>query len=217
MIRVNIVVEGQTEETFVRDTLAPYLAEHKIFAVARCVATSRSQRGGLRSYIKARNDIQQWLKQDAQAFVSTMFDYHKVPEDFPGLKESRKIPTSTQRIKRLEQNMLEDIGNPRFIPYLQLHEFEALLFSDAGITGQSLGATDRQMDVLQEIRNAFPTPEDINDSEQTAPSKRLLALFPGYTKPAFGAAAVRDIGLDKIRQQCPHFASWLARLESLKA
>ena len=82
-------------------------------------------------------------------------------------------------------------------------------------TGSALSATPQQVEQLRLIRAAFETPEHINDSPETAPSKRLLQLFPGYDKPAFGSLALGRIGLAALRQSCPHFATWLARLESL--
>ncbi|WP_211193645.1 DUF4276 family protein [Pyxidicoccus fallax] len=103
------------------------------------------------------------------------------------------------------------------MPYLQVHEFEALLFSDVATTGYVLGATPSELQQLQKIRGAFETPEHINDSPETAPSKRLLQLFPRYDKTFFGPAAVSRIGLEAVRRECPHFASWLTTLERLSA
>lgn len=219
MIRLNIIVEGQTEETFVRELLAEHLGQHAVFATARCVETGRSKRrihrGGLVGYLKARKDIQSWLKQDKHAFVSTMFDYYALPSDFPQPARPRGSESSLEWAVKLEQALAADINDSRFVPYLQVHEFEALLFSDVLRTGEALGAGTAQARRLQDIRAAFETPEHINDSPETAPSKRLLELFPAYDKPAFGSLIVKRIGLGPIRQACPHFSSWLEKLERL--
>jgi uncharacterized protein DUF4276 len=221
MIRLNIVVEGQTEETFVRDLLAPHLGQYHVFATARCVETGRRKqqiyRGGLVSYTKARKDIQTWLKQDKQALVSTMFDYYALPDDFPAPAGTRKEGFTLDWAIQLEHALAAEINDPRFIPYIQVHEFEALIFSDVRKAGDVLGADTLQLKQLQDIRAAFQTPEHINDSPETAPSKRLLTLFPKYDKPVFGSLAVSRIGLALIRQECPHFASWLQKLENLGA
>jgi hypothetical protein len=221
MTRLNIIVEGPTEETFVRELLAPHLGQHGVFATARSVETGRRKgrifRGGVVGYEKVRKDIVSWLKQDSAALVSTMFDYYALPEDFPKPDTLKGGLPVHQWVTQLEQALTEDIGDTRFVPYIQLHEFEALLFSDVEKTGSALGATPEQVEQLRRIRAAFETPEHINDSPETAPSKRLLQLFPGYDKPVFGSLALGRMGLPAIRQSCPHFASWLTRLESLSA
>ena len=221
MTRLNIIVEGPTEETFVRELLAPHLGQHNVFAIARSVETGRRKgrifRGGLVHYEKVRKDIQSWLKQDSAALVSTMFDYYALPKDFPKPATPQGGVPVHQWVPQLEQALSEDIRDIRFVPYIQLHEFEALLFSDVEKTGAVLSATPDQLEQLRRIRAAFETPEHINDSPETAPSKRLLQLFPGYDKPVFGSLALGRIGLSAIRQSCPHFAGWLTRLESLSS
>ncbi|HEX7181841.1 MAG TPA: DUF4276 family protein, partial [Thermoanaerobaculia bacterium] len=101
----------------------------------------------------------------------------------------------------------------RFLPYVMMHEFEALLFSDCERFAQGIGRPALAPQ-FQQIRNAFETPEEIDDSPITAPSKRVQALVPGYEKPLMGTLAVLEIGLEAIRAQCPHFRNWLERLET---
>lgn len=221
MTRLNIIVEGPTEETFVRDLLAPHLGQFQVFATARSAETGRRRghifRGGLARYEKVKKDIGSWLKQDSGALVSTMFDYYALPKDFPSPTTARGALPIHEWVRQIEQALFEDVRDPRFIPYVQLHEFEALLFSDVETTSTVLGATPQQAEQLRLIRSAFETPEHVNDSPETAPSKRLLQLFPSYDKPVFGSLALGRIGLTTIRQTCPHFASWLGRLETLSA
>ena len=102
----------------------------------------------------------------------------------------------------------------RFVPYIQLHEYEGLLFSDsrAFASGIAHPHLERQFRV---VRNAFPTPEDINDNPDTAPSKQILRIYPQYRKVLDGTLAAQAIGLDRMRQECPHFRDWVARLEAL--
>ena len=106
--------------------------------------------------------------------------------------------------------------NPnRFVPYVMIHEFEAMLFSDCELFSRVVGRRDL-VSQFQAIRDAFESPEEIDDSPLTAPSKRIMALFPGYQKPLMGTLAVLEIGLKTIRRECPHFRSWLERLESVR-
>lgn len=100
----------------------------------------------------------------------------------------------------------------RFVPFVVMHEFEALLFSDCAAFASGIDRPELSVD-FQSIRNSFATPEHINDSPVTAPSKRVEALIPGYEKPLLGVLAALEIGLDTMRQECPHFSDWLGRLE----
>jgi len=142
------------------------------------------------------------------------------PED---VLVANRVDGGTQLL-RLESAPLEEwletysLGqlwlNPsRFIPYVVMHEFEGLLFSDCTKLGSGIGRPDL-VPHFQKIRDSFTTPEEINDSSETAPSKRLLKLVPGYEKPLLGTLAALEIGLDAIRSACPHFHSWLNRLEA---
>src|SRR5689334_1123177 len=136
MIRLHVVVEGQTEETFVRDVLAPELGLHSVFAVAHQITTRRQRgrlhRGGFVRYAHLREDIVRWIRQDRHpdARFTTMIDLYKVPSDFPGFEESRSKSDPLERAVFLEERFGSDVGAWRFLPYLQVHEFEALLFSD---------------------------------------------------------------------------------------
>ena len=102
----------------------------------------------------------------------------------------------------------------RFVPYVMMHEFEAMLFSDCDGFASGIGRSDLAPK-FQEIRDAFGTPEEIDDSPDTAPSKRVQKLVPGYQKPLMGTLAAIEIGLEAIRAACPHFRGWLERLERL--
>jgi hypothetical protein len=101
----------------------------------------------------------------------------------------------------------------RFVPFVAMHEFEGLLFSDCHAFADAIGMLQFEQK-LKAVRDAFQTPEEINDSPQTAPSKRIAAIVPGYQKPLYGVLAAIAIGLETIRASCPHFARWLTQLES---
>jgi hypothetical protein len=105
-------------------------------------------------------------------------------------------------------------NSDRFVPFVVMHEFEGLLFSDCASFSRGIGRPDLEVR-LQDIRDDFTTPEEINDSPITAPSKRVRDLVPGYEKPLLGVLAVLEIGLLRIRAECPHFDGWLNQLESL--
>ena len=121
----------------------------------------------------------------------------------------------------LNQNVLKKISDHRderkVVPYIQKHEFEGLLFSDVSAFGTVMvDVPGHSMAQLGAARASFPTPEDINDNQQTAPSKRIMSMIPGYRKRLHGPLVAGEIGLTVIRRECPRFDRWIERLESLE-
>jgi hypothetical protein len=222
-MRLNLIVEGQTEETFVNRVLAPHLGARSVWGQARCVMTSRRRRiffrGGLTSYALAKRDIQLWLKEDqnSDAAFSTMFDLYALPSDFPDYAQASRIRDPFRRVEALEAALDADINDRRFIPYIQLHEFEALVLTDAGKLDWEFIDRAGPIASLVEMAASFPSPEHINDGQDTAPSKRIIMEIPEYEgmKASAGPLVADKIGLPAIRQKCKHFADWLARLEAL--
>lgn len=219
-MRLHFVVEGQTEETFVRTLLAPELGAREIFCDAHRVTTGRKHgkvyRGGLVSFAHLRKDLDLWMKQDKtrDSWFTTMVDLYKLPSDFPKIDESRHIVDPIEKVKSLEQSFGASVNHPRFVPYIQLHEFEALLFSDPGSFSIAFPGIGRAAEDLLAIRRAFETPEHIDEREDLAPSRRILKALPQYDKPVAGPLIAQQIGLAKLRNECHHFDAWLKRLEA---
>lgn len=217
MIRVKILVEGQTEETFVRDVLAPYYARRQIFVTPIIVLTSPCNKGGITSYGKVRRQLIRLCRQDRGAVITTMFDLYGLPMDFPG-RQDAVYPANgngEQKADFLEDRMTVDIGEGNLMPHLSVHEFEALLFVEPEKFSDWFD-DDGPIEQLRQIRaQAGGLPEQINDNPITAPSKRIMALMPHYKKPLHGPLIAKDIGLDAMRQACPHFNAWLQRLDQL--
>ena len=222
-VRLHFIVEGQTEETFVNRVLIPHLATLSIWARARCVMTSRKRgikfRGGLANYRLPKNDINQWMKEDRNpdARFTTMFDLYGLPEDFPGYDQARRIVDSYERVGSLEAALREDISDHRFIPYIQLHEFEALLFSYPSMLEAQFYDRSDEIQRLNDIASDFDSPEHIDDGRDTAPSKRIASEIPEYgsRKASAGPIVAEKIGLSTLRSKCKHFGEWLERLEAI--
>ena len=142
-----------------------------------------------------------------------MFDYYGLPNDFPVYNNTSG--TCYQKVEAAEKAFSADIGNQKFIPYIQLHEFEGLLFSSPKAIATTLGHGSASiLAFIQQIRNAFKTPEEINQGADTHPSRRILNLFPSYNKPVFGSLIAQRTGLQVIRDNCPHFNNWVTKLLS---
>ncbi len=218
MSRVRILVEGQTEETFVNDVLSPHLNEMGIYPYALLFR----RRGGSFRYAKCQKVILDALKQDQSAHITTMVDFYGMPGDWPGRNESQSCRDYQDKAQRVEQALRDDViaqmgerWNPaRFIPYVQMHEFEALLFSSPVKLAESLG-DERLSSTFQKILNKFPNPEEINDNYETCPSRRIEGLFQSFKKTIDGVTAASRIGLETMRQECPHFNEWVAKLEDI--
>ncbi len=224
MPRLLVHVEGQTEETFVTQVLGPHLYNRGYVSVsARLVgnARQRERRGGIKPWAMVRKGIVEHLESDAGCLVTTMVDYYGLPTDWPGRCQAAQSPLS-MRANVVEAELLADVcrcmgssfDSGRFVPYLMMHEFEAMLFSDCRRFADAIGRSNLASD-FQAIRDLFANPEEIDDSPRTAPSKRVAKLVAGYRKPLLGTRAAMSIGLDAIRAACPHFHAWLQRLELL--
>lgn len=218
MKRVYVLVEGQTEETFVRDVLAPHLlafevALNPVVAATRRVKSGRKFRGGVTSYRKLRRDLVRLLGDTGASGVTTMIDYYGLPRDFPGFTD---LPPgdSYRRVSHLQSALGADVGDPRFFPYLSLHELEALLL----VSPQEIEArlSDRGVaEKLTGVVQGMSSPEQVNDGKQTHPAARITDLIPRYRKPLDGPVIAKRIGLQAIREECPHFGAWVAALEAL--
>ena len=223
MKRVLLAVEGQTEERFVKDILAPHLRAFGVQPTASLLRTKVVKeggyfKGGLSKFVQIEERVRKLLMDSDAALVTTMFDYYgRWREDFLKNYRGGKEPSgrsATERVTECENEMKAHFDHQRFRPFLALHEFEALLFAApveiASVTNQP-GAEKE----LIQIRHAFPTPEDIDDDPQNVPSRRILRLVPGYQKPAHGAIIAERIGLAAMREECPHFGEWLTELEAV--
>lgn len=225
MARLYLFGEGQTEQTFADAVLKPHLANvgvylHRPITIAHAKKKGRVHRGGGRNYVAMKHDILRMLSQEkaGDVFFTTMIDLYGISSQSPGREEAenlRHLPY--KRVELLEQAFSAEIGDPRFIPYIQLHEYEAYLFSEPSLLEFFYDHHARAIAALRRIADAHTSPELIDDGEHTAPSKRIIAEIPdfGDAKPVVGPQVAELIGLNVIRAKCPHFNDWLTRLEHL--
>ena len=208
MKRLFIVVEGQTEEAFVKELMAPYFIQNGIYDVRPVIIqTSKGHKGGFVNYEHLKNDILRLLKSQGQDVVVTTFvDFFRCPE-LPNQKDIEALPSHIKRVEEMEKSISDDINDWRFIPYIQLHEFEALLFSSAN--GFEMYFEDQISKEIQGIIDSFDNPEEINSSPETAPSKRLIRIIPYYDKVIYGNIVALEIGLPTILARCPRFRGWI--------
>ena len=211
-------MEGQTERAFIRDILKPYFGSRQI----DLHAVMLRRQGGIPRYAKAKDVIVRSLKEDAALICTTMVDFYGMPTDWPGRDQANRCQSCVEKADIVERSILENIagslGNSfnsrRLMPYVQMHEFEALLFSSPALLAESLG--DKSLSfIFLTIRNKFSTPEEINDHYDTCPSRRIEGVFQSFRKTINGITAASRIGLKAMRQECPHFNEWVTKLENL--
>lgn len=221
MIRLHVICEGQTEEMFVNELLAPAIFPNNIQLIPALVGKP-GHKGGNFKFQRLLADVKNRLLSDRDAYCTTFFDYYGLPQDFPGkeaLAAQADIRDKAQAVQSaMTVELTRFIGEDpmrRFIPFVQMYEFEALLFSDPQAFAQGIDRIDLT-ESLTAIVDRFETPEHINNSPITAPSKRILKLIAGYQKPVMGSLAALEIGLDAMRGKCNLFNDWITDIESLR-
>ena len=221
MIEVVVVGEGQTEEMFVKNLLAPALAECGVFVQPRLIATSTRSKGGALARPRVLRFLRNTLRERHDTYVTTLFDLYGLSSDFPGrgavgsgdpLDRVAAIEAEFHRVVVEEAQCRSE----RFVPHIQPYEFEALLFSDVRRFAEAESMWAPFVGQLEASRQFVESPEHINDGYDSHPSARLRKLLrPGFHKLRHGLAVAQRIGLDRIRAECRHFDSWMKRLESL--
>lgn len=222
MIELHIIGEGYTEERFIKELLVGHLANYGIKVVASIFVTKfdedtgRLYKGGISNYQKVKSDIVRRLSSDRRdnLRVSTMIDFYGLPADFPSYYQAYRKEDAYKRVETLEAAFAEDIGDGRFVPYISLHEFETLLFSDPNMLRRVYFDNDKQIDGLVALSQEVK-PELINDDPETCPSKRIKKAIRSYNKRFAGSRVAKAIGLNKIRSRCKHFDEWIGILEGL--
>ncbi|MCL2576794.1 MAG: DUF4276 family protein [Defluviitaleaceae bacterium] len=214
MKRLYILCEGQTEEDFVSIILSPYLQNIGVITIPIIFTTKRTPtkkyKGGVSSFSKIKKELQRLCGEHPNELVTTMFDLYAFPYDTLGLEN---IPNDIYaKAEHIEKAIADEIGNKfgNMVFSLVLHEFEGLLFSD--VSAFESIADNETVAVLRGVRAAALTPEHINESPETAPSKHIERAIPNYSKVGDGIDIAEQIGIDKIKNECRHFANWLAKL-----
>jgi hypothetical protein len=211
MTRVCVVCEGPTEANFVQRCLAPYLAPDGVYAYGSIIqAPSGRHKGG-------RITVERLARHMSHEFHA--FDRVTTLVDFYGFKDRDDRTRAQTELAILEKSLALTTGlDPRFVlPYVQLHEFEGLLFSDpTAFEWVQDGWSEEVLQSLSDVASAFDSPEHINDSPETAPSKRILRIFPegAYSKTEHGPLIAESIGIDAIRAKCPAFSDWVGKLQA---
>jgi hypothetical protein len=229
-----VIVEGQTEDAVLRTLLRETLGALEIDLHCPLIQTGHG-RGGIKSlrFDEFRDQILRHLKDRRTPYVSTFFDYYAFPqgtkkgwefvEEAKAQRSIRGIEFTVKNIeteisRRVVINSVIQGANQRFIPYIQLHELEALFFAEPAKMAEVFvqpALSEKFTKIVSEKGGC----EAIDDSPVTAPSKRIEQLFPKYKKgrtdAAHGPRLAGKMNLNAVRQACPRFNKWLEQIESL--
>lgn len=214
MKKIFIICEGYSELSFCKDILEPHLKKFQI--ALHYELTAQSKDGGITKWINIKDQINKINQEYPEATITTFLDYYGIDKShkFPNWADSKLISDKTARMELLEKGMAIDLEYKiKFIPYIQLHEFEALVFSDYNAFEKLYDEEEADLYALKKICDDYPNPEDINDSTVTAPSKRLIRHIRRFNKKQSGIELLSVIGLERIRNKCPRFKNWISKLE----
>ncbi len=179
MKRALILVEGQTEERFVKDTLAPHLAALDLYVTptlltTKVVKNGRNFRGGVTSFDKFEADLRRLFGGAGQAtLVTTMLDYYRLPDNFPGMADRPAAIDAFTRVRHVEQAISDHFRDGRLLPFLALHEFEAWVFSCPNTLPEVMAESVKQPQFAA-ICSTVETPEQINERPATIPLRVLF-------------------------------------------
>ncbi|MCZ0862332.1 DUF4276 family protein [Methanocorpusculum vombati] len=208
-------VEGQTEQNFVTHILKPHLEGIGYTVSAVVNPTAPGSRGGLSHYQQFKKNAKNIKHGAPDCLLTTMIDLYGLPNDFPGMDASRTIPDPWEKVASLEEALATDLAIDNFIPYIQLHEFEALLFSNIEMIDHVLSRADvsSPLPQLKYILDYYDSPENIDHNK--GPSRHLQDICgkQQYAKVVWGKEIANMIGLPAMREKCPHFDQWLKSLE----
>lgn len=226
MAHVFLIVEGQSEEQFYKQHLAAAYASQGVYVEVAMMpgkrnVSSRTQKGGSVSYETCVANVRRYLRTAAHCqLVVLVYDYYGLHPTFADdivLPAGQPI-TGARRAAAIRQRLEADINDPRFYCYLQMHEFEAYLFSRPDLVAQHFKMPALQPALEHILADFANQPEAINDHPDTAPSKRLMALLSPayYGKTTDGVAIAAAIGVAGIRVRCPSFEAFCQRLDQLR-
>ena len=224
MKRLYLTVEGQTEAAFATGVLTLHLAGFDVFlSPPRFTGLHRRRRGRipqgglLHTFGHALADMRIWLREDQSpdARFSMMVDLYSLPHDFPSYEAGMSMPSGGEQATALEQSLSALIGDPRFVPYLQVHEYEALVLAEPGRISTLYEVGTGELEALVRECESYESPEDINHGRHSHPKARIHSRVPKYDENVAGPLLAEAIGLQTLRERCPHFGGWLTRLERL--
>lgn len=224
---LNVLCEGQTEERFVKNVLRDYLAGRNIVTKCQLLSTNRRRnvRGGINSYVQVLQDLRLWHRTNAgkrneEHFYTTMIDFYALPTDFPAYSEAMRVMDVYMRVEKFEEALEKDVDVPNFIPYIQLHEYEALVFCGLDFLLEQYARADKAVRELRKVLDGFSgNPETINGGWETAPGRRITKALADanyqYNKPNSGAYVAERVGMAELRERCRHFDGWIRRLDKI--
>jgi hypothetical protein len=203
--KLHILVEGQTEEIIVNNVISPYLSGDgldvttSILKTKQSAGSSPAYRGGVSSWAKISREIRLLLGDTSTTLLTTLIDYYGFPDDAPGMAD-RPIGSPYARVEYVESSLAGAVDSGRFLPHLVLHEIEAWVLADCSRLADLMGNSNEIAQLARVVADGSG-PEMVNDGIDTAPSKRIKAIYPQYAKTLYGPLIIADIGIEARSRQ----------------
>ena len=221
MKRLILIVEGETELEFVNLLLIPYLSKQGINASIQAIMITMSGGGhGFNNIEHFGNTIRPVLYNSDESIITTMIDHYGINSEnkLPGYTECKLEQDIAVRLTKMESKLNDYVQSIKpyrhFIPYIQRHEMETLFFADPE-NGFGLENEKIKNEVLT-LCTRFDSIEDINDTPEGAPSKRLADIYSNhqekYEKTVDGIEIAELTTIEKMLEKCPRFRMWVERL-----
>ena len=171
MKKIFVVTEGQSETNFVNRVMASYFASRCVLIPNTVITKTdrkhgKTYKGGVTNYDQIRNTLLKTLaisSKNKDSYVTTMFDFYRLPTDVPGVADVGKVNNPYEKVELIESAILKTEGYDGnfFFPYVELHEFEAMLFSDLAKLKETYFEYD--LTDLEECAKVQSNPELINN------------------------------------------------------
>ena len=222
---LHILCEGKSELVFASYVLSPYLIMKGIQVIPQALITNKrlNAKGGMISFSQAMRDLENMMRQfndgeKNRRLFTTMFDLYALPNDFPGYEQSLRYKDYDQ-VEILEQFFSAFVNKQNFVPYIQLHEFEALVLCNVPELVNMYPDAENELKQLEAliVEDYNGNTELVDNGPSTAPSKRIIQALDckyRYDKPQGGKLATSSLGITALRTRCGHFNEWLTEIEN---
>ncbi len=222
---LHVLCEGDTEDRFVSLVLSPYFRQFGMVVKHQMLLTNKKKgiTGGVISYEQVKRDLVLMTRQFAdngyeEHWFTTMFDLYALPGEFPGMDKT--IADPYLRVAGIEQAFTVDFNHPRLIPYIQLHEFEALVFTNLDYLLTEYPNAGKAVEALKvALGEKQGNPELVDDGYDTAPSKRIISALDkyhhDYNKVKVGPDCALQKGVEALMAECRHFGEWVKTLKAI--
>ena len=215
MASIYFLVEGETEERFFKEIVKDYYKGKHFISCS--LMPQGKRKGGTIDYNQTKKELSRFF------YSGKHFDKIILIQDYYRLGKTMKEHIGgnlnlDKIIFSIQERLEKDVNNPKFHFRLQIHEFEAYLFTNPDFVA-SYFDDNKILQKIEKILEEFDgNPELINNRFDTKPSKRLDEMTQNkFQKRIDGITIVKNVGIDNIRKKCKYFNELFNLIDYLPA